>query len=529
MHTSRFERGRFAIDLLTIALFLAAIVAPTVDRIVRDDDARSPRRENRKAAPRPSAPRSLAALYGFPLAYEKYFSDSFGLRDVLLRWNTYDKLLVFGVSPTPMLVVHDDGWVDYAGEGTMEILRGLQPYTTPELVAWQRYLERCQAFCARHGARYLWVICSNKETIYPEHVPERYQRVGPTRFEQLMAFLPPEVKECVVDLRPDLIAAKAHDRAPDDYLYNVAGTHWNGRGSWVAYKTIVAAIQKTWPAMQALPDEAVAFPPEPWPSGDSWGQRLYAEELFPQPSRWLTLIRPPRHEVLEGTLGGTPRWHARNPAAAGPRVLEFHDSFGPHIGLVLAESCPDLTLSGTWFDTQQILIEEPEIVLEVRVERVLRVGPFASDMGRLLDAGEDVSPRKDGELVLALDASTSEQDLSTLGMARIERTPDGLVFHADEHTGGWTLPAFSLAADQRAWLSVELESEKGGTLIAYRRSQSTSEWLRKDAGYLTFAKGRQTHTIALPGPAGPRELRLHLLGAPTRVLIKRLEVRLTDR
>jgi hypothetical protein len=519
--------ARAAIDVVTIALFLSAVLAPTIDQMLRPDSARDPRRENRKMRPRPERPRTLAALNAFPLAYEGHYADSFGLRDVLLRWNSYDKVRVFHTSPTPSIVLADHGWVDYAAEDSMEILRGLEPMTIDELYAWQDYLERCRAFCARNEAHYLFLVCPNKETIYPEHVPARYERLGSTRFEQLMAFLPAELKACIVDVRADFLAAKTHDVPPDDYLYNVSGTHWNGRGTWTAYQAVVRAMRPFRPEIQALPEGSATFTPDPFPSGDSWGEHLYARELFPQPSRQITLDRPLLQETLEGTLGGTPRWHARNSGLPGPRVLVFHDSFGPPLGYMLAESCSDLTLAATWFDPQQIQIEQPEVVLEVRVERRLRVQPFVDDLGRVLSQAEDVPPPKEGRILLSIDASTPGPGFTTIGKARVERAEDAVVFRAEESTAAWTLPEFTVAEGQRAWLRVDLESDAGGILIAYRRAPDTGKWMRHDAGYLPYSKGRQSRTIALPGPAGAREIRLHLFDPPAQVRVKKLEVRVT--
>ena len=91
------------IDTLTIALFLGALLAPTIDQCLRPDEARdSSVAEQRRAAPRPPAPVTLHELGTYPRKYEEHYDDTFGLRDVLLRWNSIERYLGLGVSPAAL-------------------------------------------------------------------------------------------------------------------------------------------------------------------------------------------------------------------------------------------------------------------------------------------------------------------------------------------------------------------------------------------------------------------------------------------
>src|SRR5262249_6751520 len=98
-------------DRLLVALFAAALAAPFVDGIARHDEARGPGPELRRPAPEPEFPRSLAALLAYPRAFENHWNDTFGLRDVLLRWHSLLKVALFGVSPDDRHVVGRELWI----------------------------------------------------------------------------------------------------------------------------------------------------------------------------------------------------------------------------------------------------------------------------------------------------------------------------------------------------------------------------------------------------------------------------------
>jgi hypothetical protein len=192
----------------------------------------------------------------------------------------------------------------------------------------------------------------------------------------------------------------------------------------------------------------------------------------------------------------------------------------------MAETMPEVMFVQAWFDPLLILGEQPDAVVEVRVERVLATLPFMPAHGGQLDEWSDTSA-SEGRLLLSLDASSPARDLSTEGPARVEPREDVLEFASELNLAGWILPRFVREEGERAWLHVELESDTRGLLAVYRRSNETGKWLRRDTAWLRYGAGRQSRTIALPGPAGPREIRLHHFRAPASVRIRLIEVRAT--
>jgi len=156
-----------------------------------------------------------------------------------------------GVSPVAEVVMGTDGWLYYVGPAGEKLLdrhvRGRAPFSEGELDRWRSFLvERARRFRSV-GARYAFVIAPNKESIYPEHLPEWVgPRVGPSRLDQLMARLKSATDVTVIDLRPALLAAKKKS-----VVYYKTDTHWNTRGAYAAYREIVRVLAADFPALAA--------------------------------------------------------------------------------------------------------------------------------------------------------------------------------------------------------------------------------------------------------------------------------------
>ena len=175
--------ARWFFESLCVLGFLFVIAAPTFDKWVRPDDSvRSPEKaELRIPAVHPPPPRSLRAFADYPAAFEAYFKDSFGLRDKLLRWNSMVKFLGLGVSPSAEVYVGREGWLFYSGEHSKANHRGAYPFSLAQLEQWSDVLEAKRARLATLGVQYLYVVAPDKESVYPELLPDYMRPIGPTR------------------------------------------------------------------------------------------------------------------------------------------------------------------------------------------------------------------------------------------------------------------------------------------------------------------------------------------------------------
>ena len=362
-----------AMHLCVSALFLGAICAPLADELVRSDEERGPAPELRTAAPKPELALDAESLSAFPVRYENFYRDTFGLRDQLLRWNSIAKVMLFGVSPTPKVILGSDGSMIFVEQRQVDALRGLAPLAPEELEAWRRLLEGNRDRLRERGIAYLFVIAPNKETIYPERVPARFNRVGPGRFDQLIAYLEEHSDVEILDLRPALAGAK-DDPDSDDELYTRDGTHWNASGSFVAYRRMIDALAESFPAVEPIDASKLRRVVMPG-NADSWASRMYIGDLRPQVGTvWRIQPRPSARLLSEtGPKGGPGRKRVSQvPNSQRPRAIFVHDSFGPCVDKLLAESFGHLTCYwATSCDAAELEAEKPDVVIQLFVERVL--------------------------------------------------------------------------------------------------------------------------------------------------------------
>lgn len=385
-------------DVATIVLFAAALLAPAVDALCRPASARDPSRyEMRTAAVLPRIPDTFARLENFPARLENWHDDRLGLRDVMLRWRSIVRLFVFGVTPAPDVLPGDHGFLFYTANHTLEMLRGMRPFSARELDDWVALLEARRALCERFGARYLFVIGPNKESIYADFLPPGYAPVGPTRLDQLVRAVRERTRVEFLDLRPALLAARERD-GPRNYVYSEPGTHWDGRGNFVAYRSIAAALQRHFPAV--VPFESFEVKRiHVNENADSWGLRMYVQDLLDPRATWV--FPPPGREravIVDDApaFDAVHRWKVDDPSL--PKVLLFHDSFAGGLVRLLGQHCRELVFTlRPAADPELVAAERPDLVMELWVERVLDAWSPRALMPREPAAPANTPPSRDAE------------------------------------------------------------------------------------------------------------------------------------
>jgi hypothetical protein len=383
---SWFASSRRAVDAVLVLAFLGAIYAPFADELIRPASARSPAtREFRTPAPKPELPHDTVSLTEFPQKYENYFNDSYGLRDKLLRWHSLEKVFVFGVSPTNDIFVGRDRWLFYASDWSLLNFRGLHRFRRKELEEWRDGLELAAQRCKEIGAQFLYVIVPDKESIYPEHVPARYNRLGERRADQLLKYLADQGSTVdILDLRPVFLAEKVND-TPNEFLYSQLGTHWNGRGAFLAARTILEHVQKRLPATR-VPDFADYIRRPVGDAGDSWGPRMYIEDVLRQETCVYELRGGWHAWIQSETAYGPLRTRiTQQDDKSLPRAVILHDSFGPFIEWHMAEQFSYLAC--IWENRRplrDLRQHRPDIVIVMLVERSLNGLP-ASEIVPTLD------------------------------------------------------------------------------------------------------------------------------------------------
>jgi alginate O-acetyltransferase complex protein AlgJ len=358
---------------LLAAVFLTLILMPLADSALGLDHARS-LNEKRLPAKFPKFATGGSGLRAFLAGLEAYYADHFGFRKRLLRWEQRWKAALFHESTVSDVMIGRDGWLFIANFNMIDNWRGARPLTAKELKNWQILVEKRRDWLARRGIKYLFVIAPNKETIYPEFLPEWMTRVSSTtRLDQFMAYMKEHSTVEVLDLRPVLIEAKKRAR-----IYLVTDTHWNYYGGFIAYQAIMQALRHQLPGLdEPLPLAAFEIRYSQKYVGDL-ATALGQEKSMPEKDFVLLAPRPPLQPVKccedtnilnkKWTIGAYPVYSEN--AHQKYKALFFRDSFSDYLKVFFGRHFKRVVY--IWlciWDTSVIEREQPDVVVDQIVER----------------------------------------------------------------------------------------------------------------------------------------------------------------
>jgi|GEM_PF-6544556 alginate O-acetyltransferase complex protein AlgJ len=321
--------------------------------------------------------------------------SSFGAEVAVSPCN-YVLMKAFNYSPNPNMFVGDDGWMFYLRPRTgYSYYRGSDPLTNAELEEWYQFLRNRRDWCGNRGIHYLFVVAPNKSTIYGQHIPSRVTVLNDTsRFDQLLASLPDDLHQHVLDIRPALLEA-----AKKELVYLKADSHWNDRGAYIGYSQILQSLAKVRPGPWAELVKTKRIADEYSYEGD-FAYLLKCKELCIEPRPKYSIVGGPQSKAVdfdESTFDvlrptkewpdfATPKAFERHDSVERPRVVVFHDSFAGNMIQFFSENFERATF--LWqpnfiaddrmlnlFDAKHVDAERPDFVIEEVVERYMAFYP----------------------------------------------------------------------------------------------------------------------------------------------------------
>jgi alginate O-acetyltransferase complex protein AlgJ len=318
----------------------------------------------------------------FPSRFISYFNDRLAFRDAMIYGHSFARIKLFGTSTSDRVLIGKQQWLFYTGSEQIEDHQGLTLPSDTDLAHWRDVLEGKQAWLAERGIRYLFVLVPNKVTIYPEYLPAGIRRRQEmTRADLLVAFLREYSTVEIVDLRPVLRAA-----SQERLVYYPYGTHWNHHGAFFGYQEVAKRLANWHPGKQ--PFQLEDFEPHDIVGEDICHMMgLRAQDWPSHYAEYLSL----KHRQSENVPATVPPIcqvsGVRQPVAienkkADNTLLVVHDSFfAGFMQVALAEQYRrslwvrfNLELS---HERLLSLIEQesPDIVVEERIERFMRLPP----------------------------------------------------------------------------------------------------------------------------------------------------------
>lgn len=307
----------------------------------------------------------LRTLVFDPFAIE----DSFYLRPHLVRW-VANLRVSLGDRVFPKVLVGDDGWLVFTGEGDLDTYQRSAQFSNEELAGFQQNLDALAVDYAKRGITLLVIVPPSKNTIYPERVPTEIPVLGnQSKLDQMVTYLQQHGQTQIIDLRPGLLAAKQERE-----MYYATDTHWNDYGVYMAYSALMTELQKVYPnlAPRPLSDfKVVDGEPELMDLAENIGTTLLRESKvqfvanYDKQTHYKTINLSQRKLVFSS-----------NPDESLPDLVMYYDSFFFQVVPLLGEHFHNgyfiQNFSGgglwnlSWVDEQQ-----PDVVIIEMAERYL--------------------------------------------------------------------------------------------------------------------------------------------------------------
>jgi GT2 family glycosyltransferase len=290
------------------------------------------------------------------------------------------------------VVIGRDGWLflqedrnDALGQHTGRVR--FSPEDKESLAALLR--ER-RAVAESYGCIWITAVVPDKEAVYAEFLPPE---VTPVPRRPVHDFL--EIAEAegapAIYLLDDLRAAKAQGD-----LYMKTDTHWNHRGTFVAYQAICREISARGLNLEVLDPRSISWIEQPV-QGDL-GSKLYPEigeskDVFPRLEGRVRGVLVHDNRVRNH---GMVLIHEQPDRDDLPTCLVFGESFAPPLVNFLKESFGRVTFVHTSMLVGDLVERlRPDVVLSVPTERFLISVP---DDAEALDRLAEAARAKGGEL-----------------------------------------------------------------------------------------------------------------------------------
>ena len=271
----------------------------------------------------------------------------------------------------PNAIIGREEWMYYTGDksiGDYQKVLKISPRETRDslenLAAFDGWVEE-------NGGKLFWVVAPDKQTIYPQFMPDEIPVLGEfSRFDRVLThWMELGLDVDLIDLRAPLAAASA-----DYQVYQKGDTHWNCIGAYYAYREVMGRISEIYPEATpyTLEDYEIKYlDPKARDIPGMLGIQHLEEGviLLPKytPSRLVT-------EELKLEYKGSARV-VENETKDLPTALVIHDSFYPACfnGFFEQHFSRTYSISYAFVKDYAALIEEQkaDIVIIETVERYL--------------------------------------------------------------------------------------------------------------------------------------------------------------
>lgn len=168
---------------------------------------------------------------------QDYAGDNFYLRqEMITAWSALNARGLQS-SITEDVVLGTDGWLYFAD--TLPDYVGLDPMTDREIFSAARNLSLMAEYCESQGARFLFTVAPNKNSLYWSNMP------GLTLPSARKPHDAKRLQEALAGQGVGYLDLFALFRAQEETLYFKTDSHWNGKGAALAADAVNEALGRS--------------------------------------------------------------------------------------------------------------------------------------------------------------------------------------------------------------------------------------------------------------------------------------------
>jgi alginate O-acetyltransferase complex protein AlgJ len=356
---SRFSKVR---DVVFLIAFLTVLIIPAFTKLPPPADFKKPAGKFLSSHPVLNQYWKLIQLPGM---YQTYFSEHFWLRDQSVVLHDEILHLILGSIIYHDVLIGKEGWLYLTDEENLRYFQCDQPFTPAELDTLVEHVREMREFSKENGAEFVFLIAPNKESVYPEFLPEGIGTSGkPCRMDQALEALQKAGFD-TLDLRKTLAMEKSFGQ-----LYYKTDTHWNDTGAVLAYRAILSELKKGFPALQVWSSEDFTTV-----SHTRAGDLSKLIPLFQPISEEAVFLEPIRDRKAVISPGADNKTILSETGVESyPDAVVFRDSFFMGLLPFIAENFNHSLFRWTFdFDKNLIFTEKPDIVVYELAERYLNI------------------------------------------------------------------------------------------------------------------------------------------------------------
>jgi hypothetical protein len=357
---------------LLIAMFVIALWLPIIQMVTRFIEE-PPNTENRPLAAFPLFKSlSYTGIREFKRGFDTYFNDNLGFRRLFIQWNSLLKVKILKMSSIESVIIGRDGWLFYNDpkDGiNIKDFWGEASFSDAQLKTIKTNLEQINELLSKKGILFLVIIVPNKQTIYPEYLPEKFQdKAGISRIDQLVPYLKQNSNISFLDIRAELSRNKVIYP-----VYQKTDTHWTSFGTFLTYTAIIEKVSTRFNNVRVLTMRDISIEKTTTVGRGDLAGMLCLPGFFEEN---VIDVRPRdgfkardlpenySHKFSEGIE------FREMPGIKAPRLLIFGDSFALELVKFLSESFSKTLLIRTRvIDYDVINKEQPDVVIFEICER----------------------------------------------------------------------------------------------------------------------------------------------------------------